>query len=235
MKDDAWIAKISMSASFSIMHFREFLELWTSLRNFQLQEGIEDDITWKHSASGLYSAASAYKAQFLGLTRSPMLSTVWKAWAPPKIKFYAWLAMQNRVWTADRLAKRGWPNCGPCPLCQQVPESIDHILFKCRFTIRIWGMVKDWLQLVHVDTSTWPLIRSTKDWWIGLSDAYVPNRKAMASLAMLVSWTIWNERNARVFRHKSTTPMVIFLNIKKETALWVAAGARKLGEIMPRE
>jgi hypothetical protein len=164
-----------------------------------------------------------------------MLFTVWKVWAPPKVKFFAWLAMQNRVWTADRLAKRGWPNCGLCPLCKQVQESVDHLIFQCRVTVRIWGMIRDWLQLDHIDTSAWPLLRSTKEWWIGFSDAAVPNRKAVASLALLTSWAIWNERNARVFHHKCMPPTVILQNIKKDAALWVAAGAKKLGLIMPRE
>lgn len=32
----------------------------------------------------------------------------WKAWAPSNVKFFAWLALQDRIWTADRLAKL-WP------------------------------------------------------------------------------------------------------------------------------
>ena len=53
-----------------------------------------------------YSAASPYKAQFLGMT-PPMDQMVWKAWAPSKVKFFTWLAIQDRIWTADRLDKWG--------------------------------------------------------------------------------------------------------------------------------
>lgn len=62
-----------------------------------------------------------------------------------------------------------------------------------------------------------------------------PNRKALASLAMLVAWEIWNERNARVFRKKHTPSSVFFDLVKKETRLWVLAGAKRLGEMMPGE
>ena len=58
-------------------------------------------------------------------------SMVWKAWAPPKLKFFAWLALQDRIWTADRLEKRGWPNCGPCPLCKREQEMGIHLFVKC--------------------------------------------------------------------------------------------------------
>uniref|UniRef100_A0A452ZDX2 Uncharacterized protein n=1 Tax=Aegilops tauschii subsp. strangulata TaxID=200361 RepID=A0A452ZDX2_AEGTS len=53
-------------------HIREFFTLWMLLDDVHLEEHREDDITWKHSNDGMYSAASAYKAQFLGLTLSPM-------------------------------------------------------------------------------------------------------------------------------------------------------------------
>ena len=35
-----------------------------------------------------------------GLGPLPMDQMVWKAWAPPKVKFFAWLALQDRIWTA---------------------------------------------------------------------------------------------------------------------------------------
>jgi hypothetical protein len=56
---------------------------------------------------GEYSAASAYKTQLLGIISTYMKKVVWKLWASPKIKFFAWLALQNRLWTKERLEKRG--------------------------------------------------------------------------------------------------------------------------------
>ena len=57
----------------------------------------------------------------------------------------------------------------------------------------------------------------------------------MATLSMLTSWTIWNERNARIFQLKSAPPTILLANIKIEAHTWVTAGAKKLGSIMPRE
>ena len=53
----------------------------------------------------------------------------------------------------------------------------------------------------------------------------IPTRKAMASLIMLVAWTIWSERNACVLRQKSASPAVLLANIK-EAKPWVTVGAR---------
>ena len=99
----------------------------------------------------------------------------------------------------------------------------------------VWNMIKGWLQIESIDTASWQHFESAKEWWIALSDYSVPNRKAVASLTLLTSWAIWNDRNARLFRHKSATPFVILALIKEEAALWVAAGAKKLSSIMPGE
>ena len=172
--------------------------------------------------------------QFMGTIASTMEKTIWKNWGPPKTKFFAWLAIQNRIWTADRLARRGWPNCGLCPFCNQVTESVSHIFTQCRLTRRVWDLVIEWLGLHTLKPNTWPTL-SFQDWWLLLTDGSTPNRKAISTLALLVTWELWTERNARVFKHKSTPPPVIFDRIKKEARLWVLAGAKRLGILMPRE
>ena len=146
------------------------------LHEVELDEPTEYDILWKHTASGQYSAASAYKAQFLGMVLSPMDKMIWKAWAPPKVKFFAWLALQDRIWTADRLAKRGWPNCDMCPLCKRVQESGTHLLYKCRYTRRLWSLVIDKYHILGLDTNTWPLFDSVEAWWASTCDNTTPNR-----------------------------------------------------------
>ena len=218
----------------SVAHIRELFSLWALVHDFHLDDHVEDDIVWKHADDGQYSAATTYKAQFLGLTHSPIHHMVWRA-CPPKVKFFAWLTLQDRKWTIDRLERCGWDNCGLCPLCKREQESGIHLFVKCRFSIRLWRSVIDKFGLVHMDTSNWHLEDSLMQWWDRRTDMRNPNRRAMASLTMLVSWTIWNERNARVFRNKSAPPPILLQNIVLEAKLWVTAGAKKLGRIVVRE
>jgi hypothetical protein len=72
-------------------------------------------------------------------------------------------------------------------------------------------------------------------WWSLLAFRASPHRKALATLILLTVWEIWNERNARVFHNKSAPSFVILDKIKSEARLWVLAGAKKLGSIMPGE
>jgi hypothetical protein len=234
MKDDAWIAMIHIDGDFIIAHFEQFVDLWIKLHDYNFDENLEDTISWTLTEDGQYTAASAYKAQFFGATISNFRRSVWKTWAPPKVKFFAWLALQNRLWTADRLQKRGWPNNGNCPLCSRNAESIDHLLLHCRFTQRLWGLLKAWLGLYFIDLHAWHAM-SLKDWWSLMTGASTPNRKGFASVVLLTSWEVWNERNARILRHKHAPPSMVFGNIKNELNLWVAAGAKRVSILMPRE
>jgi hypothetical protein len=154
--------------------------------------------------------------QFLGHTKSTMLALVWKPWAPPKCKTFAWLIIQNRVWTADRLERRGWQNCRRCKLYNQVQESTSHLLFKCRFTIGVWSKVKQWLGLHDVDPSSWHAFRNIKEWWMEAIHKQWQSKKVMTSLGMLVSWEIWKERNAHIFRNTASTLIVVINKIKEE-------------------
>ena len=164
-----------------------------------------------------------------------MNQIVWKNWAPPKCKFFAWLVINNRIWTADRLQRRGWPNCHLCPLCKQVQELAAHLLFHCRFTVRVWGKLKSWLGLHDIHLADWAPFESVKVWWRHNATHMTQSRRPLISLMMLISWEIWKERNARVFRNTAVPVGVIVAKIKDECSLWSLAGAKHLCNIMPRE
>jgi hypothetical protein len=53
----------------------------------------EDTITWNLTANGECTSASAYVAQFFDDASTLMNKMVRKMWGPPKIKFFAWLAI----------------------------------------------------------------------------------------------------------------------------------------------
>ena len=62
-----------------------------------------------------------------------------------------------------------------------------------------------------------------------------PHRMGIASLTLLVTWEVWNERNARVFQNKSAPSLVVVDKVKNEARLWVLVGAKCLGNLIPRE
>ena len=235
LRDNAWIRQLNLADGLSVEHLVQFVDLWTRLQDLVLNPDIPDYISWRSTTSGDYSASSAYRLQFDGSTLSLMDSLVWKAWAPPKYKFFVWLIIQDRVWTADRLQRRGWPNCGACPLCRQENESACHLLFHCRFSVRIWNAIAEWLGSTHFRPEIWVGLTSVRDCWSASVLHPEAPRKATASIISLVAWKLWNERNSRIFRHTSHLPSVLFSDIKEEARTWVKAGATCLVGFIPGE
>ncbi|PNT77288.1 hypothetical protein BRADI_1g60554v3, partial [Brachypodium distachyon] len=72
---------------------------------------------------------------------------------------------------------------------------------------------------------------SVEGWWTKMSS----QSKGLDSMTMLMSWEIWNEKNARIFRGHSTLPTFMLAKIKLNDANWVTAGAKRLGSWMSRE
>ena len=123
-----------------------------SLNHFQLQSD-RKNIIWNFMPQGKFTIGSAYHAQFIGSKTANFKRLIWKVWAPPKCKFFGWLAIQNRIWTSDRLQARAWPNNGVCPLCRHSQESRVHLFQDCRYTKRIWGGIAMWLGNEHLRPS----------------------------------------------------------------------------------
>jgi hypothetical protein len=97
MSDNGWISKIKMDVEFTLEHIRQYISLWSKLAEVTIHDDHKDEITWNLIESGIYSSSSAYRAQFFEAMLAPTTSSVWKFWAPPKIKFFMWLVLQNRL------------------------------------------------------------------------------------------------------------------------------------------
>jgi hypothetical protein len=74
-----------------------------------------DEIFWRWTANGQYSAASTYECQFKGSLVYFPASDVWKASTEPKCKFFVWLVLHNKKLTADNMAKKTGPTILPAP------------------------------------------------------------------------------------------------------------------------
>lgn len=144
LTNNNWVRDINLGAQLSVTHIQQFIILWNLVATIPVTLDTDDNITWKLTQSGMYSVSSVYRAHFFRHTGRNLCPLIWKLWAPPKCKFFAWLVMRNRVWTSDRLATRGWPRNVCCTLCRQSQETAHHLLADCRYTRRIWMMIVDW-------------------------------------------------------------------------------------------
>jgi hypothetical protein len=229
--NDAWVLDIDISRLRSASQIHEFSFLWERLRGFQLSPELPDSIVWKLTKHGQYTAASAYEAQFTDVPSSPMEHLIWRVWAPPKCKFFSWLAFQNRLWTADRLMKRRRPNQKICMLCRSVDETGLHMFTQCRYSLSVWQDIFNWVS-PHVPPRTdWSTFTSLEEWWSAIGSMPGAPLKGWRSLLILVCWELWKERNARIFRRTFIHRGQLVLKIKEEARCWILAGANYLRDI----
>jgi hypothetical protein len=119
--------------------------------NFDPMSTAEDQIVWTHEASRNYSAKSAYLLQFEGCMEFSFHKHVWQVWAPSRCKFFMWLLLQNRVWTADRLLARQWKNEYFCPLCRRNMETACQLFLEWPFSRCVWIEISSWLSLPQLN------------------------------------------------------------------------------------
>ena len=83
---------------------------------------------------------------FFGTVRTtPAVRWVWKNWAPLRVKFFTWLALKSRLWTADRRRRHNLDAHDPCWLCDPEDETVDHLLVCCSYTKVIWWNLISWM------------------------------------------------------------------------------------------
>lgn len=96
--------------------------------------------------------------RLLGSIKFGPTKRFWKTWVPFRCRFFVWLVYHNRVWIADRLAKRNMPHWEACPFCDQEGETIHHLLIGCVFACEVWTIILQQLGLLqmapHITTAS---------------------------------------------------------------------------------
>lgn len=218
----AWVRQIVGGITVAAM--REYLHVWDLVSQVHLTN--EDDrLVWRWANDGAYSSKSAYRA--LHMTSQPIhgCSRIWETWAPLRVKIFLWLAIRRRHWTADRRRRHGLETDDNCYLCDQQPESMDHILTSCPYSRQVWWNILTVLGVNAAQIGGGSMI----DWWDRWRQRWHGDKRRGAdSLFAIVTWEIWKERNARCFRNAETTVLGLLQTIKRTADDWIEAGARKL-------
>lgn len=166
--------------------------------------------------------------QFEGGTYSFLPLTVWHVWAPAKCKFL-WLMLQDRIWTADRLQQREWPNEYFCQFCFRNLETSFHLFCECPAVRSIWNQVSTWTGISTFNPSEWNNYSTVQDWFRSLTtESTSSTAKRVRSLAILIICHIWKERNDRVIQPGEKPIQRLIAEIKDEAKIWCQAGAKRL-------
>ena len=175
--------------------------------------------------------------QFEGSTRCNYKEVIWNSEAPLKCRIFSWLAILGKCHTADTLQKKGWPHNAACVLCLSEQETALHLLAACPITSRLWRKI---LATANLPATLAPNPTTTNLLaWVTATRQAQPAalKKSWISLVHLTWWTIWKERNSRIFQNKAATFSRLFDCIIEDARQWKAAGKIGVASLLcrPRE
>jgi len=225
LQEDLWIRDITGALTVQVL--LDYLLIWDLTRNIILHPEIPDRLIWKWTGDHTFSTASAYRAFFIGQYSIPGATILKKTQAPGKCKFFGWLVLHDRCWTAARRKRHNLQDDDSCALCCQASETITHLLVSCPFSKECWYAILQTLHWQPLFPDRDPF--SLAEWWSGARKRLPKtDRRCFDSTVILISWILWMERNKRIFDHRSRSVQQLLCSIADEAVLWTLAGYKQV-------
>ncbi|XP_022041989.1 uncharacterized protein LOC110944644 [Helianthus annuus] len=152
-------------------------------------------------------------------TQVPINSSMtWKCWTPLKCKILVWRADVNWLPTRAELLKRGVAfNDGSCAICNEDLETMMHLFTGCVFSDEIWARVGSWCRLSPIYAfEVKDLLKMA-----GTQTKTKKEKYILRGIIYTTMWSIWNERNARIFKGNSRKLVEVVEIVKSTAFLWI--------------
>ena len=106
-----------------------------------------------------------------------------------------WEAAWGKVFTLDRLQKRGWQLPNRCYLCGSEKENVNHLLIHCTVARVLWEIV------LGLFGAQWVFPETVKEVVLSWKGSFVgkKRKKIWRSIPLFIFWTVWKERNKLAF------------------------------------
>ncbi|XP_057808799.1 uncharacterized protein LOC131023270 [Salvia miltiorrhiza] len=123
---------------------------------------------WKHSVSGVVTAATAYARISQDFPKVLWGKWIWERFIPDRCSIVCWRIIHQHLPTFDGLIRRGLHGPNRCVLCGHAEESINHLFWDCDVIKPMWAEL---LAVIHAI-----LIAHNRGWfllWIEADSEYV--------------------------------------------------------------
>lgn len=182
----------------------------------------QDRRIWEVDQHGNFSVQS-FCQTLLTKGKVPwMHHKVWMGVSPLKVKFFGWIVGLKKILTIDNLRLRKMTIVNACPLCLLDAESLDRLLLDCHNSYQIWIHFFQLLDIAFYIPRSWCQLFNEE---IIFSGSSFP-RNLWSTTIMSVIWSIWMERNKRIFQGQEYSVMHILDIIKLRTAWWMVGSSK---------
>ncbi|XP_039020908.1 uncharacterized protein LOC120152868 [Hibiscus syriacus] len=145
----------------------------------------------------------------------PWQKLLWFPLHIPKHSLITWMAFLDKLPTKDRLQRIGLINESHCVLCNSDLETREHLFLKCPTAVTIWKVVFS-LSGLQFPRYSWEVFMAwASSNWKGKSLLTMVMKMALNALI----YTIWEERNKRVFQNRARSAEEIIKAIKDNVSL----------------
>ena len=233
---DATVSSLLVDGTWSLPPARSEaqVELYSYLTTIQLAP-TQDYYEWEINGQVYTSYKTGQLYDYLCEPRPDVFwhKAVWISRAIPLHNFHAWLVVQNRIPTRDRLISWGLQVPSLCLLCNQTDESRDHLYWDCGYAFDLWNRVAGRCGIIP-----------QRNWDNSLNQmlSLSPAASSMRSLTLLgwqasIYW-IWNERNNRLhanqFRSLNSLFYIIDHQIRNKIQSFRDTNPRRSSQMMQR-
>lgn len=167
-----------------------------------VQEGTLDGYRWDPTGTQ-YTVKAGY--QFLCDSTFQLelwnhWKIVWRAKAPPKVKFFIWLLLKGKTLTTENLKKRGIMGPSRCPNCCRLEETMQHLFIECPVASECWKKMASMGEAPWEPQTT--IAETIYKWrkkcpWRDKRSKMT--QRVWNTIPLTLLWRIWLARNGKVF------------------------------------
>jgi len=174
----------------------------------------QDRLRWGHTIKGVFTTKEAYNIRYAPNTndKDQLWSNIWQLPIWPKVSTFLWLLSKNRILTWDNLQRRGFTGPSQCPNCSLHSETILHLMEYCPLARFLWDNIERCTQRSgNCQADIANLLRT----WPKMPYQSPLLNTLWTLIPGFLYWTIWKERNNRVFNSKSRPPDILWTLFKQ--------------------
>ncbi|CAJ2636955.1 unnamed protein product [Trifolium pratense] len=181
----------------------------TKILKTHLLASVQNDrIIWRYEKNDIYSVKSAYRYCVVDAIDTSHLQVpghwnlIWTIKSPPKLRNFLWRLCRNCVPTRVHLNAKG-VNCpNSCVLCDDGLKDSHHVFFFCKNSESLWRNVGWWNMIQqHINNNA----EITGTIFSVLQVLGTAERSLFAALL----WSIWQQRNNKIWKNHSETLHVV--------------------------